>query len=379
MTILLVSSILPVAAIFAWLYCRDRLREPPTVVLVTLGLGVLIAVPAVVLEQVVGWMGVRAGLMHPEGPRTVVHAWFNAFVVAALVEELLKFAVLWWYAARHDAFDEPMDGVVYGAAASLGFAGIENVLYVLGPAWSAEGGQGGEGASMLVAGVRAVTAVPMHAACGVILGACIGVARFTPARRRLWVALGLAGAIGLHGLYDFAAMGMGAMELQDSGIGVGVGVLGFVGSLAASVMVAVLALARLRRDQEVAMAAATGLPPVVPVRAPRLPMATCILAAASAGAIVVALAAGIATARGAQQAEPMSESAKTLLAVLGGASVLAGGALGLATVVTGIVSLSRQRRWRAATVAAMLVGGGVAGVVVLGAVVAVGQAAATGG
>jgi hypothetical protein len=95
---------------------------------------------------------------------------------------------------------------------------------------------------------------------------------------------------------------------------------------------------------------------------------------------VVALAAGVAVARGQQQAEPLAEGHQAAIGVLVGATVLAGLALAAATVVTGIVSLVRQRRWRAVTVVSMLMGAGV-GVVYVGLVVmaAVGVAGAEAG
>ena len=350
--LLLCASIVPVALLFLWLYYRDRLREPAGVVLLTLLLGVLIAAPAIALEIGMMKLGVALGLTRHSGTETLLHAGFNAFAVAALVEEALKFGVLWFYAARRDAFDEPMDGIVYGAAASLGFAGIENVLYVMGN-WMGDGGSVGN--SLTVASMRAFTAVPMHAAFGVVMGACIGVARFTPRRRHLWIALGLAGAIGLHGFYNFTLMSMNAMNAQDSGVGVGLSFLGTAAALAASTMVAVLALARLRRDQEVAMAGGS-LPPV---RAPRLPMATCILAAVTAATAVIAVSAGLAAARGSQQDIPMGQSLSNALQLLMAGMLAFGAATSLATVLVGAVSLVRQRRWRVAAAVAVLVGGGV--------------------
>ena len=338
---------MPVVVIGTWLYFRDRLREPVGVVLATVLLGVLVAVPAVGLELIANAVGVAFGLAHADGPRTLLHAGFTAFIVAAVIEELLKFAVLWGYAARRDAFDEPMDGIVYGAAASLGFAGIENVLYVIG-AWS--GGDGTVGSSLGVAIARALTAVPLHAACGVVMGACIGVARFSPRNRWLWIALGLAGAIGLHGFYDLAVMSGSAMDFQDSGVGVGMSFLGFAASLGAALALAMLALARLRRDQEVAIAGGIIQPGV----APRLPMATCILAAGMAATSVVAVTAGIAVARGATQVEPMSEGLSGLLGGVVGLCVIISLLLAAATLVVGTVALVRQPRWRATTVVSMV-------------------------
>ena len=56
---------------------------------------------------------------------------FDNFIRAAFVEEFFKFCVIVFYCTRKTAFDEPMDGLIYGAAASLGFAAYENIGYVL--------------------------------------------------------------------------------------------------------------------------------------------------------------------------------------------------------------------------------------------------------
>jgi RsiW-degrading membrane proteinase PrsW (M82 family) len=347
--LLAACSVGPVAVVILWLWFRDRLREPVGVVLATLGLGVLIAVPAIVLQTGLMMVGEAVGVANGTSPETLVQSAFTAFVVAAVVEEFLKFAVLWWFAARRDAFDEPMDGIVYGAAASLGFAAIENVLYVFGQ-WSSGGGAGG---AFGLALVRALTAVPTHASCGVIMGACIGVARFTPGACGLWIALGLAGAIGVHGVYNFGIFGMGAMDAQDSGIGVGASMLAFLTALGCGIVLSVLALARLRRDQEVAMAGGN-LPPTV---APRLPMAAAIMSAASVACMAVVLASGVAVARGQAQAEPMGEAATAVLGVVAVAAMLVSLLLALGAGVVGIVALVAQPRWRGVSLGAVVAAG----------------------
>jgi hypothetical protein len=218
-------------------------------------------------------------------------------------------------------------------------------MYVFGQ-WMSSGGAAG---AFGLALVRALTAVPTHASCGVIMGACIGVARFTPAARGQWIALGLAGAIGVHGVYNFGAFAMGAMDVQDSGIGVGAAMLTFLTALGCGVVLSVLALARLRRDQEVAMAGVP-LPPRV---APRLPMAAAILAAGAVACMAIMLALGVAMVRGQAQAEPMGE---VTTGVIGIAAVLAVGAgivLSLAAGIVGTIALVSVRRWRAVSAGAV--------------------------
>jgi len=346
--LLAACSVGPVAVVILWLWFRDRLREPVGVVLATLGLGVLIAVPAIVLQMGLMKVGEAVGVANGTSPETLVQSAFTAFVVAALVEEFLKFAVLWWFAARRDAFDEPMDGIVYGAAASLGFAAIENVMYVFGQ-WMSDGAGGALGLAV----ARTLTSVPTHASCGVIMGACIGVARFTPGARGLWIALGLAGAIGVHGVYNFGIFGMGAMDAQDSGIGVGASMLAFLTALGCGIVLSVLALARLRRDQEVAMAGGN-LPPAV---APRLPMAAAILSAGAVACLAIVLALGVAVTRGQVQAEPMGETFTGVLGIIALAAALASAALALGAGVVGAIALVSQPRWRGVSLGAVVAAG----------------------
>ena len=55
---------------------------------------------------------------------------FDSFIRAAFVEEIFKAIVIVFYCTRKSAFDEPMDGIIYGVAASLGFAAYENIHYI---------------------------------------------------------------------------------------------------------------------------------------------------------------------------------------------------------------------------------------------------------
>ena len=86
----------------------------------------------------------------------VVSSFIIAFLFAAIPEEFFKFVFLRRYINSEEA-DEPYDLVFYGAMISVGFAAIENVMYVY------EGG-------LEVAIQRATTAVPLHAICGAMLG-----------------------------------------------------------------------------------------------------------------------------------------------------------------------------------------------------------------
>jgi RsiW-degrading membrane proteinase PrsW (M82 family) len=75
----------------------------------------------------------------------------------------------------------------------MGFAAFENLMYV------AEGG-------ISVAILRMFTAIPAHAIFGVAMGYWVGMAKFEPSRRKLYLATGLVVAVLLHGAYDFFLM-----------------------------------------------------------------------------------------------------------------------------------------------------------------------------
>lgn len=237
--ILLASAIAPVAIVLAWTWRRDRLPEPPKVVMITFALGALATIPIMLGEMLLSSMlGLGAS------PQALLQALLLSFVVAALVEETFKFLVLSRYAATHSAFDEPYDGIVYGVAASLGFACVENIVYVLG----ASGGSFGAG--MIIAVARALLAVPLHTCCGAIMGVCIGVARFKGAESRTrWTVAGIAAAILLHGIYDSFVFGGQVAALDRNTAMIVISTLGTLGTTAAGFALAVAGAAWLRRAQ----------------------------------------------------------------------------------------------------------------------------------
>ncbi|HYO68741.1 MAG TPA: PrsW family intramembrane metalloprotease [Archangium sp.] len=179
------SAVVPSLLLLWYVYARDRNPEPRGLLLETFLLGAAICVPVVPVAM---WLE-SLGREWETGVWST--ALVRAFLGAAIPEELFKYLVLRRYVWNKPAFDEPLDGVVYGTTASLGFATLENILYV---------GDGGLGVAVL----RALTAVPQHAFTGVIMGAFVGRARFAQdeAQRFGLLAAGLGWAILLHGAYD---------------------------------------------------------------------------------------------------------------------------------------------------------------------------------
>ena len=187
-------ALAPSILLLWWAYRRDTARKDSRRLL---GLAFLIGLVAVVPAFFIGFL---AGPLHRvlRGPAALL---YQAFVVAALVEEGVKFVVLAGFVGRHRQFNEATDGIVYGMAASLGFAFLENVLYVSGPS------------SVLL--LRGITAVPLHAGCGAIVGYYVGRAHFDPRRR---ASVGLLVAVLVHGAYDALVFAGGALAYASLAI-----------------------------------------------------------------------------------------------------------------------------------------------------------------
>lgn len=227
LVIALVLAVVPSALILRYFIRRDEFPEPRRAIAITFAWGIGSIVPAVILA-----LGLLLAIDAAFGDR-VTDPWLRgagiAFFGAAIPEELFKFAVLYFYCRRLNDFDEPMDGIVYGVTASLGFATLENILYV------ADGG-------IEVAIVRAFTAVPGHALLGVIMGFYFGLAHFEPRRRLLLLTAAYLSPVLFHGLYNTVLLA------PEEGAATGWALLVFV-VMAIEIWYARRLHRRLRRDQ----------------------------------------------------------------------------------------------------------------------------------
>ncbi len=183
---LLFISLAPVFVIAFYIYNRDRYeKEPLSLLIKALFIGVLCVLPILLIE----------GLLTKvyRGPEGISEAGYTAFIVAGLTEEGIKFLVLFLFFWRNRNFNEKFDAIVYAVYIALGFAGIENILYVF---------QGGYSVGML----RALTAVPAHALFGIIMGYNFGLARFNEKYRGLNLFAAFTLPFIAHGAYDFLLM-----------------------------------------------------------------------------------------------------------------------------------------------------------------------------
>ena len=164
----------------------DKFKEPNRIIIITFLFGILITIPA-------GYLNSLIDKNFATGER-FNDALLSGFFGGGPVEELLKFSVLYFYILKEKAFNEPMDGLVYGVLASLGFATLENFQYVFyldSEFWTAQE----------IAIFRSYSAIPLHGLCGAIMGFYFGQYAFSANKKYLGLAIIVP--IIFHGSYNF--------------------------------------------------------------------------------------------------------------------------------------------------------------------------------
>lgn len=193
-------SFLPGLLWLFYVYRHDRHEpEPVWLVLKVYVAGMLCAVVASLING-------AGGLVFPTQGAGPWNAALGAMLVVGPAEEACKLAAVWLIAFRHHELDEPMDGLIYSGAAALGFASLENVIYLQQHGWN-------------VIHLRALSAVPGHFLFSASFGYALGMARAPGVTRRpslLWAWL--VAAL-LHGLYDAFLFGSTELLQPMSAVG----------------------------------------------------------------------------------------------------------------------------------------------------------------
>ena len=191
--ILIIIAVLPALILLGFIYMRDRKEKPPVklmVLLLALGAGTII--PAAIAEFIGQLIVAQTDTDH----QTMLLV--LCFLVIGIVEELGKYLVTVCTTWKNREFQHSYDGVIYMVCASLGFAILENILYVA---------SGGIGTGIL----RAFTAIPLHCSVGVIMGALYAKGReaaYAGDRAGMigFMAWAYIVPVFIHGLYDYLVM-----------------------------------------------------------------------------------------------------------------------------------------------------------------------------
>lgn len=189
-TRLYMIAIIPAVIGIAAIYLTDRVdREPLKLLILTYILGALSVIPSIVVEEILIKFNVFPG---------VLGAFFNAFIVAGLTEEYFKRLAITKLAYRTNYFNEKLDGIVYGVFSALGFATIENIIYVVFTYSN----------NPSVGLYRGIFSVPAHGIFGVTMGYYLSLSRFDTdgGRKKANLRKSLYMPIILHGTFNFILM-----------------------------------------------------------------------------------------------------------------------------------------------------------------------------
>ncbi|MGI6048144.1 MAG: PrsW family glutamic-type intramembrane protease [Petrimonas sp.] len=184
--LLLISAIIPVLVFLFFIYKKDSQKEPHELLGNCFLFGVASVIPILLIEYVFDYFN---NLINSP----FWYSFFRAFIVAALVEEGCKLFFLYRATWRNKEFDQSFDGIVYAVFVSLGFAMVENILYVL------EHG-------FIVSISRALLSVPAHGLLGVMMGYFYALAKFSKNQRKQYLFLSFFIPFVFHGVFNFLLM-----------------------------------------------------------------------------------------------------------------------------------------------------------------------------
>jgi len=197
-------AVIPCIAVAVFVYLRDK-RNPEPLRLVILSF--LLGIAAFGLNILIGWYPHQ---LLDGNEETLQQKAIHTFLVIALPEELCKFLVIRGLIFRNKSgFSEPIDGIVYAVMVGMGFACIENLVYVM---------KFGAGNGIL----RMFSAIPAHAMLGVIMGFHLGIVRFTRKKKLKFTILALLIPVGMHGMYNLFLF---LHYIPGMWIGAGIGML----------------------------------------------------------------------------------------------------------------------------------------------------------
>lgn len=178
MLILLSVAIAPGLALLSFFYLRNQMATEPRNLLHAFIYGAALTFPILFLQYVL------------KEEHIFTNPIIQEVLFTGIIEEFFKWFLLMLIIYHHIEFDDPYDGILYGVSLSLGFATVENVLYLLS--------YGVDTALM-----RALLPVSSHALFGVVMGFYLGKAKFSKLKsEKTWLVWSLSIPIVLHVLYN---------------------------------------------------------------------------------------------------------------------------------------------------------------------------------
>jgi len=182
---LLIGLIPSLIWLFFWLR-EDNLHPEPRILLISTFLGGMIVVILAIFGE--------------KYAAELITDQFWRYTVWAAIEEVLKFLVIICIALNTDYNDEPIDAMIYAISVALGFAALENALFIMAPL-----AQGEIARSILTENMRFLGATLVHVVSSACVGFAIGVVFYRGIFAKMVAgAIGLSAAIALHAAFNLS-------------------------------------------------------------------------------------------------------------------------------------------------------------------------------
>lgn len=189
-TRLVIIAVTPTIALAIGIYLTDRYdREPWYLLLRVFLLGALSVIPVIVVQRILISINIFTGIFSIA---------FTAFIVAGLTEEFFKRSAVIYGAYNNENFNEKLDGIIYAVFSALGFATVENILYVV---FRYTGNH-------YVGIMRGLLSVPGHMLFGITMGYYLSLSKYTEdlQLKSYYYRRSLIIPMILHGLFNFILM-----------------------------------------------------------------------------------------------------------------------------------------------------------------------------
>jgi RsiW-degrading membrane proteinase PrsW (M82 family) len=184
----LISGLVP-ALVWLWFWLKEDDEHPEPIGLITLTfiMGMLSVILVIPLQQIVGELF--------SNEQTLIVVW-------ATLEEVIKLGAVAIIALGSSKADEPIDFVVYMVTGALGFAALENALFLLEPIYLQDAT-----VSLITGNLRFLGATLLHAITSGLVGIALGLSFYKKWRHK-WahIIIGLLGATLLHSVFNFLIM-----------------------------------------------------------------------------------------------------------------------------------------------------------------------------
>ena len=189
MKYLVLIAILPVIILCYYIYKKDVDKEPKSLLGKVFVFGSLSVIPILFLELYF------KNYFPTDDNSDLVRLFASTFMAVALIEEMAKWLVVYFGVYNNKEFNHPYDAIVYCVYASLGFALVENILYVIST-------------NFYVGILRGVLTVPSHACDAIIMGYFLANSKKEQYRSNQnmsnrFMALSILIPITVHAVYDY--------------------------------------------------------------------------------------------------------------------------------------------------------------------------------